>query len=163
MMRVAAVPVPHDALLARYDAQAGHFTDAFRADVTRSVDLSAFVEAFYTTPLFRMERAVLRIGGYRSTDADAANLSIGSGSAFAVWTVEDRTATELLLTDATGATRSWFQVETKGQGTHLWFGSAVIAQDGRIPTLAKGLMPVHTLYSRLLLAAAVRRLGRNGL
>ncbi|MEO0357800.1 MAG: hypothetical protein AAF386_05815, partial [Pseudomonadota bacterium] len=66
--------------------------------------------------------------------------------------------TELLLVDTSGATRSWFQVEMFGQGTRLWFGSAVVATNGTLPLLARILMPFHHLYARLLLWSAGRKL-----
>ncbi len=160
MIRTDALPVPTDALLARYKVEDGHYTDAFVADVKGAVDLPLFLEAFYTAGLFRGERLVLRLAGHPSTDMDAANLAMGSSNDFAIWSVADRTGTQILLCDKFGSTASWFQVESVGSGTRLWFGSAVIAAPGanQIPFFARVLTPVHKLYSRLLLAGAVRRL-----
>lgn len=158
MTRVAAFLVPPASLLARYAAADGHYTDAFTVDVPGLIDLPTFIEAFYSAWLFRTERVILRVAGYPSTAADVSNIAYGSASEFAAWRVEDRRGTELLLTDKSGPTRSWFHVENVGQNTRLWFGSAVVAKDGQIPNLAKVLMPAHTLYSKMLLKGAARRL-----
>ena len=60
-MSVCAVAVPSDALLQRYVAQAGTYSDCFEVLHPMEVDLSDFIAAFYTTWLFRMERAVLTL------------------------------------------------------------------------------------------------------
>ena len=92
-----------------------------------AVELGTFVEAFYTTRLFKLERLVLRLAGLGSSDADARALARGERERFAAWRVLTRREPELLLIDVNGRTCSWFQVEPQaGGGTRLWFGSAVI-------------------------------------
>lgn len=157
---ISETDLPDDALLQRYRAEDGHYRDCFTANVPREVALSDFVEAFYTARLFRVERVILRLTGQgASTDADAKAVAIGTSSAFAAWTVEDRTTNQLLMRDRHGATRSWFKVEEVGTTTVLHFGSVVVAQHGKLPGAMKAFLPLHRLYSRLLLKGAVKRLG----
>jgi hypothetical protein len=127
------------------------------------------VAAFYTTWLFRLERWILRLAVARpSTDEEAHELARGERDSFAAWSVETRAPDQLLLRDFTGRTLSWFMVAAiEGlPGTRLYFGSVVVPV--RNPKTGEtGLGPVHCLllgfhklYSRLLLGAAARRLGR---
>ena len=128
------------------------------------------VASFYTTSLFRVERWILAWAvGRPSTDAEAQALADGERDTFAAWRVEDRRADQLLLGDFTGRTKSWLMVEPLlGSRTRLYFGSAVVprveAKTGQ-RTMGTGfslLLGFHRLYSRLLLAAAARRLGKSG-
>ena len=97
LLMIAEPDLPEDALLRRYKPEDGHYTDCFRAEMPREVSLAAYVEAFYTARLFRIERAILRLTGQgRSTDAEAAAVAIGTRASFAAWTVEDRTTEQLL-------------------------------------------------------------------
>jgi len=127
------------------------------------------LRAFYTTALFKMERALLKwFAGRPSTDADANALATGAASRFAAWSVEGRAQRQILLADFTGRTRSWLMTQAiehaDGSGeTLLYFGSAVLpagtADTGEtIRNLTfSALLGFHKLYSRLLLGAARRR------
>jgi hypothetical protein len=163
MTAVVAEPASADTLLASYAASGG-FTDGYRIDVEGEVDPERFVTAFYTTPLFRLERFVLSLIGKPSTDAQVFALARGETDAFAAWTVEGRRADELLMCDFQSRTRSWFQVQpAPGGGTRLRFGSASVPihdADGRnrIGALFRALLGFHRLYSIALLDAAARRL-----
>jgi hypothetical protein len=129
-----------------------------------------FIEAFYTTRVFKMERLVLRVlAGKRSTDEQAAKLANGAGSVFAVWEVTERTASEILLTDQTGRTSSWLMAVPEGSsttsGTRLFFGSAIrprrlsdTSGQPQFGRLFHALLGLHRLYSRRLLEAAAKRL-----
>ena len=128
-----------------------------------------FVTAFYTTSLFKLERAILKWAVSRpSTDAQAERLASGASDAFAAWHVEKRCEDQLLLCDLHGRTRSWLMVTPlkteSGPGTRLYFGSAVVpvkgAQTGAL-TLGLGfraLLGFHKVYSKALLSAAKSRL-----
>jgi len=162
-------PLPEEALLSRYrppKVESGHYTDCFSIMYPGRIDLDAFVTAFYTTPLFRSERLVLRLAGIRSDDLDIAAMLRGERTGFAAWTVEDQSENQLLMTDLAGRTRSWFMTSpTREYGTRLYFGSAVIARQRQgLPVSYRLFLGLHRLYSRLLLRAAVRRLraGRTG-
>jgi hypothetical protein len=147
--------------------EAGEYIDAYALPFDSPVSLEAFVEAFYCTPLFRAERVVLTVFGYPSRDAQARALLQGQGERFAAWRLQARRPNELLMTDAQGATRSWFFVQAEGGGTRLWFGSALVLRrrgpDGQpiMSKAAKALLGLHESYSRALLRAAARRLARQ--
>jgi hypothetical protein len=165
MRAVRACALPAAALLDRYGGAAG-YTDCWVSDVDRTVTQAAFVEAFYTTPLFKLERFVLRVvAGRASSDDDARRLALGAVGAFAAWHVEDRRDDQLLLADMTGRTRSWLMTAPGADsGTQLYFGSAVLPRADRrtgLPSMGRAfsvLLGVHRLYSRLLLGAARSRL-----
>jgi hypothetical protein len=160
MSRVDAIEVPTDSLLGAH-ARGGAFVDAYAVEIARAVDLARFVSAFYSTPLFRIERALLAVLARRpSTDDDLRRLAAGASDRFAAWQVEARRADQLLL--AAGRTRSWLCVVPDEHGTRLLFGSAVLpARDGRMGALFGALLGFHRLYSRALLAAAWRALQRE--
>ena len=165
--------LPPDALLRRYSAvgegdRSQAYTDCYSTQVASVVGLREFVLAFYTTPLFRIERWILALIGRPSSDEQAAELSQGDLREFAAWTVEDRNGTQLLMCDFRGLTRSWFMVaEADSDGapvTALYFGSAVVTnrRSGREKPehgwLFRFLLGFHKLYSKALLAAASRRI-----
>lgn len=166
MFGVRPCPLPEASLLQRY-AEEGAFTDSYCVELASPASHAAFVEAFYTTPLFRLERALLRwFAGRPSTDLDAREVAQGAAQRFAAWDVEARVSDQILLRDYTGRTRSWLMVAPAAghaYGTRLIFGSAVVPARSRSGPPKMGtaftlLMPLHRLYSRLLLASARRRL-----
>jgi hypothetical protein len=159
-------PPPAGSLLARLAEERGAYADAYRLPFPRTVPLAEFIEAFYTTRLFKLERAILTLARRPSTDADARAVARGEGGRFAAWTVQAREGNELLLQDDTGATRSWFKTEPGAGGTTLWFGSAIVPRrheaNGKpsFSCVFHALLGFHRVYSRALLAAAARRLQR---
>jgi len=153
-----SIELPADALLQRYRVQ-GAYTDCFAVDVPGQVAHAAFVEAFYTSSVFKLERLLLALLVSRpSNDAEARELAGGSREKFAAWSVEARAPGQLLMCDFAGSTRSWLMAGAAGHGTRLYFGSAVVrsSQGGVFRTL----LGFHKLYSRILLRAAVSRLRR---
>lgn len=155
------IPVPPGSLLAAY-ARQGAFVDCYRLTVPDVVSLPVFIEAFYTTRLFKLERWVLaRALKLPSSDEQARQLAMASVERFAAWKTEQRSDDEILL-DA-GRTRSWLSVSHAGNGspaTTLLFGSAVVPRsaDGRMGLAFHALLGFHRLYSKLLLNAAARRI-----
>lgn len=150
--------LPPEALLQRYREQ-GDYTDCFAIEVPARVTHAAFVEAFYTTAVFKLERLLLALAVSRpSRDAEARELAGGRREMFAAWSVEARAPGQLLMCDYAGSTRSWLMAAAAGQGTRLYFGSAVVgARQGRV---FHALLGFHKLYSRILLRAAVARVLR---
>lgn len=153
------ISVPDASFLGAYTRR-GAYTDCYAATVPGSVTLPDFVFAFYTTPLFRLERWLLaKALGLPSTDMQARQLADGTATRFSAWQVEQRAADEILL-DA-GQTRSWLNVEPLAgtASTLLRFGSAVVPKrpGGRFGLAFHALLGFHRLYSRLLLRAACRR------
>jgi hypothetical protein len=70
------------------------------------VTQARYVEAFYTTPVFRIERRLLAGAMSRpSTDDDARRLATGRADTFSAWRVEARLDDQLLMCDVTGRTR----------------------------------------------------------
>ena len=161
--------LPEGSLLRRY-LRDGGFADCYTVQVDAVVTHARFVAAFYGTWLFRIERALLALLVRRpSSDADVQALAAGASDRFAAWTVEARASDQLLLADVIGNTRSWLMVVPGGSTTTLYFGSAVIpkapidAGSGpRMGLVFRTLLGFHALYSRALLATAVRRLAHSG-
>lgn len=163
--------LPSDALLNRYLAS-GAYADCYVTKVARRVSQAEFVEAFYTTAVFKLERLILRVlVSLPSTDAQAGQLARGELSSFAAWSVEGRAPNQLLLSDLSGRTRSWLMVAASENpdflGTWLYFGSAVVPvrslKTGRtsLGPVFSALLGFHKLYSQVLLRAAGHRLSRK--
>ncbi|MFZ5670326.1 MAG: hypothetical protein ACOY4K_12605 [Pseudomonadota bacterium] len=165
-MDIVETPLPPGALLSRHEGGGG-YVDCFVASVPGRVSQGAFIEAFYTTPLFRLERLVLaRLLARPSTDADVRRLAAGDADAFSAWTVEGRTAEQILLRDFRGSTCSWLMTAPdpdSPDATRLHFGSAIVPRAGADRPSAgfRALLPVHRCYARALLRAAARRLTRR--
>ena len=168
MRSIDVRPLPDHALLARYAAGHG-YTDCFATELDQTVPFGEFVEAFYTSWLFKLERLILAgLFACPSSDAEAAELAAGTREAFAAWTVEARADAQILLCDLPGRTRSWLMVEALGDArTRLFFGSAIVPahpeREGRAALGAgfRALLGFHRLYARALLWAAAGRLARR--
>lgn len=162
--------MPAGALLNRYSG-GGAYADCYVIEIAGSVSHTRYVEAFYTTAVFKLERLILKWSVARpSTDAEARQLAAGTRDAFAAWTVEARAGNQLLLGDFAGRTKSWLMTEAPADGsagTRLYFGSAVVPKssaDGRKRVLGfafTALVGFHKLYSRILLRSAAARLSRS--
>ena len=172
MTGVYPCALPPHALLQRYARPSNHVdcdTTVLRSPATQA----EFVEAFYTTALFKVERTLLGWLVQRpAADHDAQQLSLGSVSSFSAWRVEAQEPGQLMLCDFTGRTRSWLMAAADAGaaadgGTRLYFGSAVVPPQRRGVAAAglgwpfHALLEFHRLYSRLLLGAARSRLQRR--
>jgi hypothetical protein len=184
MFSIAREAVPQDSLLKTHRGEVhperwGNYGDCYSVRVDRAASLADFVFAFYTSPLFRIERLILRVLAGAPADDDGAHaLAQGSSTTFSIWYLGERTASQLLMCDRYERTRSWFQVvPLDGGRTLLQFGSAVAAAPGKaepgdaVPRDAtkaskssavfRLLLGFHILYSQLLLSAAKRGVMRN--
>ena len=171
MTSIQTGELPQTALLNKYKRQ-GAYTDCYFIDVPRAVSQAEYVEAFYTTGVFRIERTILALFASKpSTDLQVKQLANGETKDFAAWSVEDRAPNQLLLCDFLGRTRSWLMsvVDESGDSskTRLYFGSAVVPNvdpvSGRV-SLGFGfhaLMGFHRLYSRILMQSAHSQLLRS--
>jgi len=160
--------VPRDTSLRRYKDAAG-YADCYVIEIPGVITQQAFITAFYSSPLFKVERTILRfLASKPATDADVERLAVGGAATFSAWRVEAQSSSELLLADFTGRTRSWLMAlpavdAASKPSTLLYFGSAVVSQPrggSGAPTMGNlfsALLGFHRLYSRLLLAAAGRR------
>jgi hypothetical protein len=159
---IEATPAPDDALHAKY-ARSGAYIDCFTTEFPRHVSHSQFVEAFYTSRVFKLERLILEwIVDKPSTDVEAQELAAGVRDRFAAWTVEDRSPDQLLMCDYLRHTRSWLMVapcERDGlPATRLYFGSVVVPVR-QFPFNV--LLGFHRLYSRVLLRSTASRLAKS--
>lgn len=162
--------VPRPALFTAYRLpfrkyrECSGFADCYCVQVTRHVTQAKFIQAFYTLRLFKLERTLLQLLASKpATDADAKRLARCQASTFSAWKVESQTASELLLADFTGRTRSWLmteQIEPASGSARLYFGSVVLAHAGygtQKPSMGwffHALLGFHRIYSKLLLRAA---------
>jgi hypothetical protein len=158
--------LPRDALLSAYVAK-GAYTDCYVTEIAAEAGFADYVEAFYTTAPFKLERLLLRLLVAKpSSDADARQLASGEADAFAAWTVEARAADQLLVCDFLSRTRSWLMISPiEAGGARLYFGSAVVpvgmgSGKGRLGFPFHALLGFHHLYSRILLGAARSRVLR---
>jgi len=156
-------------VLGKY-ASGGAYADCYAVVLPRVVTQAEYVEAFYTTAVFKIERWLIASFLSRpSTDADARQLAQGTLRSFASWSVEHCAPDQLVL--SAGRTRSWLMASASAsaesgiQGTKLYFGSAVVPRrsGGRgrsaMDWQFRALLGFHRLYSRVLLGAAARKLG----
>jgi len=164
--------LPDDALLKTFRGglhpeRWGRYGDCFSLRVPRPVSLADFVFAFYTSPVFRVERLLLGLLAHSpSSDADARAVADGSATRFAAWYVAARSATQLLMSDRFERTRSWFRVTILPEGALLQFGSAVASRRGPDGSFTMGggfhlLLQFHLQYSRILLRGAGKQLLRR--
>ena len=168
MISIKKCPVPANTLLDRYSTT-GAYADCYWTEISEGVSLSEFIFAFYTTPLFKLERIILKLLVAKpSTDIQAKELADGSRNEFAAWHVEGRSENEILMCDFRGRTRSWLMTvpinTANGARTQLYFGSAVVPkQNPRTGQLSLGfqdqaLLGFHRVYSVLLLYSAKLRI-----
>lgn len=163
MHKIQATGLPANALLAHY-AASGAYTDCYAATLAGQASLADFMAAFYTTPVFKLERWLLaQLLRLPSTDQEAQLLAHGKVSRFSAWNVESRQPDQIVL--AAGRTRSWLMVSAvpaDGAATTLFFGSAVVPQKhGGLGWQFDVSLFFHKLYSRILLASALQRLHSN--
>jgi hypothetical protein len=170
MAPIRSHPLPEHALLRKY-ANGNGYTDCYITEIPALVSHAAYVEAFYTTAVFKLERLLLAWFVSRpSSDAEARRLAVGELNSFAAWDVEARSFNQLLMCDFQGRTRSWLMVAPVQSGgstsTRLYFGSAVVPSvnkatgHGGSGITFRALLRFHKVYSRVLLSAASSRLGR---
>ena len=171
---VQKCPVPANTILENFSTN-GAYADCYRTEIPGRVSFPEYVFAFYTTPLFKLERCILKlIVAKPSTDIQARQLADGSRNEFAAWHVESRKENELLMCDFGGRTRSWLMslpIHTvNGSRTQLYFGSVVVPKrDQKTGELSLGfgyqaVLGFHKIYSALLLYSArlpTQRLIRN--
>ena len=162
-MRAQACVVPSEGLLQAYVGRGATYTDCFEVMTPSVVELPDFIEAFYTTWLFQMERSVLMLLlRRRIRDMEVRALATGAES-FAAWRVERREEAEILLRERSGHTCSYLAVsDREGGGTRLIFGSAVVAAEGKpLGRMISAMIPLHRLYSKALLGLAERKLRKH--
>ncbi|KAB7615889.1 hypothetical protein F9L33_03775 [Amylibacter sp. SFDW26] len=162
MTAILKCDLPDESLLSQYGKDTGAYVDCFCVDVPKQVNLEDYITAFYTTPLFKLERLLLKLASYPSTDRDVIALAANQSDRFAAWKLVERTQKQIFLN--AGRTSSWLHVDKNEQGARLYFGSAVAnttnAKTGKTEMgfLFSALLGFHILYSRALLWSAQKRL-----
>ena len=169
LSKVNLIDLPTDSLLKKYEIE-GYYTDCYSVSVDVSVTFEEYIQEFYSTPIFKIERFILKVfAGYPSTDENAKQLAKSETDIFAAWVLEERTATQLLMCDASKRTRSWFMIDNAdglGHVTRLFFGSAVIPRKNsktgktELGFIFNLLLGFHKIYSKLLLNSAKKKLTR---
>ena len=168
MISIKRCPVPANTLLEKYSALGG-YVDCYWTEISEQVAFPEFIFAFYTTPVFHLERFILKLFVEKpSTDAQARQLAEGSCNTFAAWNVEGRTKNELLMCDFRGRTCSWLMTVHSNPAnrprTQLYFGSAIVPKrNPKTGELSLGigyqaLLGFHQIYSVLLLHSAKLRI-----
>jgi hypothetical protein len=164
MFSIEKCPVPTNTLLNKYVTNGG-YADCYLTKISGRISIADFLFAFYTTPLFRLERFILKLAISKpSTDFEARQLADGTRERFAAWHVEDRNENEIIMCDIHGRTRSWLMTIPVNRAnvsqTQLYFGSAIAprhnSKTGQ-PSLELGfraLLGFHKMYSILLLYSA---------
>lgn len=154
MSRVRRAPLPAHSLLQSV-ARDGGYTDCYVTTIPRTVTHAQYVETFYTSWLFKLERFILTHTVRKpSTDAEARALARGERTTFAAWSQQARAPDQLVMLDFLSRTCSWLMVVPEAGGTTLYFGTGITRLSGGF----RILLAFHKLYSRALLAAARSRL-----
>ena len=177
VMSLSSGSEPEGAFISQYSTTHGGYSDCYYVDIQKDVALSDYILAFFSTPIFRMERLILNlVPSGRSNEQCVLDIASGTGDKMAGWKTEKRDENQLLLAVGDGPIRTWLMVQGKQSSettptktTRLYFGSAVLptsmTKDGR-PKLAivfKLFSGLHIFYSRLLLWWAARDLRRKTL
>lgn len=166
--------LPNESLLARYcprslNSNGVGYCDCYAVTVNGAVNLEEYVYHFYSSPIFKLERWILRVAvDLPSTDWQVELLATGRADNLAAWLVEERRANQLLLCDMSGRTRSWLMrhefYENQVIKTRLLFGSAVLpvidpnTGNQKLGIVFTALLGFHKLYSRLLLVSARKKI-----
>ena len=166
LSKINLIDLPADSFLKRYE-QEGYYTDCYAVTLDVSVTFEDYIQTFYSTPLFKIERFLLKVfAGYPSSDETAKQLAKAETEQFAAWFVEERSSTQLLMCDVSKRTRSWLMLDDVGlgQGTRLLFGSAVVPKinsktgKSELGFIFKLLLGFHKIYSKLLLNSAKKKM-----
>jgi hypothetical protein len=168
----SAVPSPVDAptLKSLLEHDPPLHVDVCQVDVPSRVSAREFARAFFTSPVFRLERKLLDIVGIgRSVSDDEINdmeFKMGDRvNGFAVVDAVERPdiSDEVLFCwnpEAQG--HSWLQAKPwtdAGDGTTLKFGSVVNLEGGS--HVIKLMLPFHLMYAKIVLAATEQQFAQT--
>src|ERR671924_2078513 len=104
MFSIETNQIPANTMLKQYSGN-GAYVDCYSTEITGQVSFGDYIIAFYTTPLFRLERFILTWAVSKpSTDKQVRQLADGEVEQFAAWQVEGRSENEMLLCDLVGRT-----------------------------------------------------------
>ena len=167
-MSVKIVEIPENGFLNAYDLKSGCYTDCFCIDVPGSINFPTYVYAFFNTPVFKLERVLLRLlASSPSSETDVANLASGTSDVLSMWNVEERNENQMLMSVGNGPIRTWLMCSSSDISsgtTRLFFGSAVLptrrdaSGDHKMGRSFHILLGFHKIYSRILLWSAKQKL-----
>jgi hypothetical protein len=173
MMSVKIGEIPENGLLNAYGLQSGCYTDCFYIDVPGSISFSTYVYAFFNTPVFKLERVLLKLfASSPSSDNDVENLASGASDGLSIWNVEERGDNQMIMSVGDGPIRTWLMCcnsDISSGTTRLYFGSAVLPtqhdapRDHKMGRTFRILLGFHKQYSRVLLLSAKRKLQKRPL
>jgi hypothetical protein len=165
MVQVIATTLPKSACLNDYEHHAGVYTDCFQTELPKGGTLESYINAFFNTWLFRIERMILNTAAKKLvSDEDIARLAQGTSNTMSAWQVERRDADQILLEVPQTPIRTWLMRSGEGEKTQLYFGSAILPDavdrngNAKMPFLFHALLGFHKLYARALLFSAKRAL-----
>jgi hypothetical protein len=165
MVQVIATTLPKSACLNDYEHRAGVYTDCFQTELPKGGTLESYINAFFNTWLFRIERMILNTAAKKpASDEDIARLAQGTSNTMSAWQVERRDADQILLEVPQTPIRTWLMRSGEGEKTQLYFGSAILPDavdrngNAKMPFLFHALLGFHKLYARALLFSAKRAL-----
>jgi hypothetical protein len=138
---------------------------AFKRNSPKGVTLESYINAFFNTWLFRIERMILNTAAKKpASDEDIARLAQGTSNTMSAWQVERRDADQILFEVPQTPIRTWLMRSGEGEKTQLYFGSAILPDavdrngNAKMPFLFHALLGFHKLYARALLFSAKRAL-----
>ncbi len=169
MTHVEKTAIPLDSFMSAYKQIDGCSADAFRGYLEFPVTLEALITAFFGSPIFTLERLLLKsIGQANTSRSDITGLAAGTQEKFAAWKVEDRNESEVILKVGSSPIRSWLMARPDGDGkTAIYFGSAVLPQTTnrnskpQVGSSFRFFMGVHNFYSCLLLKSTIKNLQKK--
>jgi len=165
MFTAKPITLPPDAALNTYAAREATHTDCFFIDVPGFLTLQTYIELFFDTWLFRLERHILTLAGFGPAGLPQIQaLANGQSEIFAAWMVETRKPNQILMKVGNGHIRTWLQCDLMETGSRLYFGSAVLPNPKtlRPNRLTAALTPLHLIYAKALLGAAARKWNATG-
>jgi hypothetical protein len=133
--------------------EAAQYKDAFdipKPQTKENNELEHYIRAFYTSPLFKLERFIISLTGNHVTDDYINNLRFKVGDKLILWEVIGRKDNEVLFRWKYGSANglTWLSVKDN----KLQFGSGVGHDVNLVAAMA------HRLYSRLLIYSASKNL-----
>lgn len=164
MLAVTPCPLPDTSFLKALTLREGNYTDCFVTEILADVSIHEFIGAFFGSTVLRLERHLLALMSARSSTKDVIAIANGSSDKIALWKMEQRDDTQIILRVANEAIRTWLMVSPTAEGkTHLYFGSAIVPEaqangEVRLSFLTRRLQGFHLLYSRAVLWSAKKQL-----
>lgn len=118
MVQVIATTLPKSACLNDYEHHAGVYTDCFQTELPKGGTLESYINAFFNTWLFRIERMILSTAAKKPvSDEDIARLAQGTSNTMSAWQVERRDADQILLEVPQPPIRTWLMRSGEGEKT----------------------------------------------